>query len=150
MRYIISFICLVILDQLSKAWIINNFQVGESLYIIDKIFSLTYVQNTGAAFGIMQGKLWFFILAALLVVGLISFYNLRYKPKFYVQYFSGLIVGGAIGNLIDRILHNSVTDFFSVGWWPVFNIADIGIVCGSIGLFIYLLFIDRSDSLHEN
>ncbi len=150
LRYIMSFTSLVILDQLSKLWIIKKFQPGEGFYIIDKIISITYVQNKGAAFGIMQGKQWFFIGAAILVIALISYYNLHYKPNKYMQYLSGLIAGGAVGNLIDRMLYNSVVDFISVGWWPVFNIADIGIVCGSIGLFIYLLFIDGGDKIGEN
>lgn len=145
-----SFISLLILDQLSKLWIIKKFQVGEGFYIIDKIFSITYVQNKGAAFGIMQGKQWFFIGAAILVIILISYYNLHNKPDKLMQYLSGLIAGGAVGNLIDRVLYNSVVDFISVGWWPVFNVADMGIVCGSVGLFIYLLLIDGGDKIDEN
>lgn len=138
------------MDQLSKIWIINNFEVGKSVYIIDNLFSLTLVHNAGAAFGILQGKSWIFIIAALLVVGVLTFYNIKYSPIAFVQYACGIVAGGSIGNLIDRLLYGSVIDFFSVGWWPVFNIADIGIVCGSISLLIYLLFLDRGDDLHAS
>ncbi|HZK43646.1 MAG TPA: signal peptidase II [Syntrophomonadaceae bacterium] len=150
MRFIISFLIILSLDQVSKFWIINNFEVGQSISLIDGIFSLTYVQNAGAAFGILQGKSWFFIIIAFIVIGFLSFYNYTYTPIFYVQYFSGFIVGGTVGNLIDRLLYGSVIDFLSIGWWPVFNIADIGIVCGSIGLLIYLFFIDGSDNLNAH
>lgn len=150
MRFILSFFILLVMDQLSKIWIIKNFEVGQSVFIIDNLFSLTLVHNAGAAFGILQGKSWIFIIAALLVVGMLTFYNLKYPPIALIQYACGIIAGGSVGNLIDRLLYGSVIDFFSVGWWPVFNIADIGIVCGSISLLIYLLFLDRGDNLHAN
>ncbi|NLB89091.1 MAG: signal peptidase II [Syntrophomonadaceae bacterium] len=149
MRFILSLLILLVMDQASKIWIINNFEVGQSVYIIDNLFSLTLVHNVGAAFGILQGKSWLFIIAALLVVGFLSFYNLKYTPKAYIQYACGIIAGGSIGNLIDRVLYGSVIDFFSVVWWPVFNIADMGIVCGSIVLLIYFLFFDGGDKTCE-
>lgn len=133
-------------DQLSKFWIINNLTVGESLDIIPGIFSLTYVQNPGAAFGILQGRLWLFLIMALLVVMLMVWYNARYSPASIIRVCLGLIVGGAVGNLIDRWNYGSVVDFFSIGWWPVFNIADIGIVCGGIILLIYVFINDRKEA----
>lgn len=150
LRFIGSLVLLLVLDQISKLWIINNFTLGQSLSIIEGIFSITYIQNQGAAFGILQGRFWFFILAALFVISLVSYYNIKYAPPIFMQYISGLIVGGAVGNLIDRILYNAVIDFVSIGWFPVFNIADIGIVCGSIGLFLYLFFLDGGNYINEN
>lgn len=150
MRFILSLLALLLVDQVSKIWIVNNFEVGQSVYIIDNFFSLTLVHNVGAAFGILQGKSMFFIIAALLVVGALSYYNLKYSPKAYIQYACGIIAGGSIGNLIDRVLYGSVIDFFSVGWWPVFNVADMGIVCGSIILLIYFLFFDGGDNICES
>lgn len=124
--------------------------VGQSIVVIKGIFSISYVQNKGAAFGIMQDKYWFFILAALVVVTLITYYNIKHSPSVAMQYLSGLIAGGAIGNLIDRLIYNSVVDFFSIGWWPVFNVADMGIVCGCIGLLIVLLFFDGGNFINAD
>ncbi len=150
MRFVISAVILVVLDQISKLWIINNMTVGQSIIVIKGIFSISYVQNKGAAFGIMQDKYWFFILAAIVVVSLITYYNIKFSPSLLMQYLSGLIAGGAIGNLIDRLIYNSVVDFLSIGWWPVFNLADMGIVCGCIGLLVVLLFFDGGNFINAD
>jgi signal peptidase II len=111
--------------------------MGESRTIIDGIFSLTYIHNRGAVFGIMQGQSVFFMVMAIVIVLVIVAYNFRYAPQPVVQYLLGLVAGGSLGNIVDRWFYGSVIDFFSVGWWPVFNIADSAIVCGGILLVIY-------------
>ncbi len=121
--------------------------VGDSRAIIDGILSLSYVHNRGAAFGILQGKSWFFLIMAATVVLVMIIYNLKYSPPAWLQYATGLIVGGSVGNVIDRWLYGSVRDFLSIGWWPVFNVADMAIVCGGALLMLYVLLEDSTPQL---
>ena len=140
MRFWLTSIGVLLLDQFSKYWVMTHFLPGESRVLIDHILNLTYVNNPGAAFGILAGKSWFFLICAALVVIIFSLYNHRYSPPALVQFFMGLMVGGAIGNFIDRWRFNAVVDFLDLGWWPVFNFADTAIVCGGLLLMLYLLF----------
>ncbi len=135
-------------DQWSKAWVRQNLSIGESYYPLEwlrKIVWLTHVQNTGAAFGLLQPLGGVFALVAILVVAMILFYfrHLAETSWLLVVAF-GLQLGGAIGNLIDRLTRGYVTDFVDFGWWPVFNVADSSVVCGTILLGIYVLFLDSS------
>ena len=95
------------------------------------VFHLTYVQNTGAAFGFLRGKTLFFIVVAVLVLGFIIFLAPRLsREKPLLGLVFGLLLGGALGNLIDRIRFGYVIDFLDFRVWPVFNIADMAIVVG--------------------
>jgi signal peptidase II len=90
----------------------------------------------------MQGQYWFFIIMAILVVIAMIIYNVKYSPAPWLQYATGLIVGGTIGNVIDRWFFGAVRDFFSIGWWPVFNVADMAIVSGGCLVMLYILLHD--------
>ncbi len=138
----IYLICLVIVaaDQLIKLVINNKFVYGQSLPVIKNIFHLTYVKNTGAAFGIFQNQNMFFIISALIIIVIIAIYiNIINKKSIWFKLAAGLILGGAVGNLIDRIRVGYVIDYLDFRIWPVFNLADSAIVIGA-GIMI-LLFI---------
>ncbi len=135
----------VIIDQLTKLWIMTNVGIYEQQNIISGFFNLVYVTNTGAAFGFLAGsKSWlrqvFFVGVAVLALGIIvyAYGHLKKQGKIFV-YALGLIGGGAIGNLIDRLRFGSVVDFldFYLGsyHWPAFNAADSAITVG-VGLFM--------------
>lgn len=145
MRLFSMLIAVLIGDQLSKYVIVTSLEIGEKYPIFDDFFNITYIHNPGAAFGMMEGRIWFFIIAALVVVAGIIYYDIRYKPPHIVQYALGLIAGGALGNLVDRIFYKSVIDFISIGWWPVFNLADVAIVAGSTVLVVFIFY----DEKHE-
>jgi signal peptidase II len=133
-------------DQLSKTWIRSNLAVGQSLFELG-FFRITRVPpNTGAAFGLFQGQSF-----ALTIIGLFGVTVLLAYALFFYRYFPllnnrlsksalGLILGGTLGNLIDRLNPNlgGVTDFISIGIWPAFNIADSAVVVGTI-IFAYIL-----------
>lgn len=131
----------LVVDVIVKLLVKNYMIVNESIKIIDKFFYLTYVKNTGAAWSIFSGKQIFLIIITLLVItGLIIY---LYKKKEYknieiIGY--GLLLSGAVGNLIDRILYGYVIDyldFYIFNYnYPVFNIADCCIVIGIMVLFI--------------
>ena len=126
-------IAVIILDQLSK-WIVKlNINVNDSVGLF-KLLNITYITNTGSAFGILQGTNTYLVFFSLIVLGLILFYWDKIILKERV--FFSLIIGGIIGNLIDRIIFSHVTDFISVLSWPAFNVADSALTIGIIGLII--------------
>ncbi|MBP8820125.1 MAG: signal peptidase II [Syntrophomonadaceae bacterium] len=145
MRFWLTTLLVLVIDQLSKLWIVNNFAPGESRVIWNKVLWLTYVQNQGAAFGILQGHSWLFFLCAILVMIILVVINSKQRLPVTMQVIFGLIMAGAIGNLLDRLRLNYVVDFFDLGWWPVFNIADMAIVCGAILLVIKLLWDEKGE-----
>jgi len=126
------------LDQLSKIYIDNNFELAQSQRIIANFFHLTYVRNPGAAFGFLADsaiRLPFFITISLLATFGILYYVRRIAlGEIWQPLGLGLILCGALGNLIDRIRFGEVIDFLDVHWynwhWPAFNIADSGICVG--------------------
>jgi signal peptidase II len=129
------------LDQLTKYLIRANMELGESIPNTG-IIRLTYVTNTGGAFGIFANQTFLLALAAIIGIAVFLVY-LRYIPlkSRLLKIGLGLDLGGAIGNLIDRLrLERKVTDFIDIGPWPVFNVADSAIVVGTILIAYYLLF----------
>ncbi len=142
MRFWITILIVLAADQMSKIWVAGNMARGQSVPIIDGILNLTFVVNRGAAFGILQGKSWFFLAMAVVVVAALIYYNLRYHPLPWGQYAMGLIVGGTLGNVVDRCYFGAVRDFFSIGWFPVFNVADMAITTGGALVLLYIFLTD--------
>lgn len=140
MIIVIGTLFIFVLDQLTKLLIRLNFFPNQSVPIIPRIFHLTYVQNPGAAFGILAYRTNFFILVTLIIVVVVVYYSykLRHTSTFLLRLGLSLQLGGALGNLWDRIRFGYVIDFFDFRIWPVFNVADIGIVLG-VCLFAYQL-----------
>ena len=128
----------LVLDQLTKWLVRTHFLLGESYDVIDGIFSITYIENKGAAFGLGEGNAFVFILVAVLVSVIMIYYYKKQEKNFWLSLGVSLILSGAWGNLIDRVMKSSVTDMFNFHIWPVFNIADIA-VC--LGCFFFILYI---------
>ena len=135
---------LVAADQLSKLWIRSNLAIGESLFEVG-FFRLTYVRNTGAAFGLFQGQSLPLTIVALVGVAALLLYvfffyrKLPFLDNRLGKLALGLVLGGTVGNLIDRVRFGYVTDFIAVSIWPAFNIADSAIVVGIIILAYSLI-----------
>ncbi len=128
--YIIAILVLAI-DQATKYAIRATMHLNQSLTLIPKVLHLTYVRNTGAAFGILAGKRLFFIIASIVVVGALLLYSREVRNKTMLQWAFGLMLGGAVGNLVDRVIFHWVTDFIDVKFFPpIFNIADSALVIG--------------------
>ncbi len=131
-------------DQASKALVRATLPSDppQTIRLIPGVLWLTHVRNQGAAFGVMSGRQLLFIATTLAVLAGIAYAWRRYPQRNAVIVRSlGLVTGGAIGNLIDRVLFGGrVTDFLDVHWFPVFNIADSAIVVGVAVLVIWLLF----------
>lgn len=144
MTIIIIAFFIIIIDQLSKIYIQNTMSLGLSIPVIDDVFHITYILNPGAAFGLLEHQRLFFIaVAAALVIATAYFYRQLCAFGAPVRYGAGLLVGGAVGNLIDRIDTGYVVDFFDFRVWPIFNIADIAIVIG-VSLIIYELLFETA------
>lgn len=134
-------ITLIIIDQFTKYLAFKHLSTINTYPIIKDIFHLTYVENRGAAFGILQNKRFFFIIITTIVLaGIIYIMYRNNNLKFLTKISLALVVAGAIGNLIDRIRLHYVIDFFDFRIWPVFNVADVNVVIGGVLLCIMVLF----------
>lgn len=144
MMFPIVAVIVIVLDQLSKLWIKNNIIYNSVLEFRTNLFQFHYIHNDGAAFSSLQGKqtLLIILTAALMLIIIIYFFYYK-KTMSNLEMFSlGLILGGGIGNMIDRILYSYVIDFVELKFinFPIFNVADIGITCGCILFAITILF----------
>ncbi|MCK4362831.1 MAG: signal peptidase II [Dehalococcoidia bacterium] len=130
----------VALDQVSKFFIRANMTLGQSIPE-EGFFRITYGTNTGGVFGLFANQAFLITLTAIVGVAAILVYS-RYPlfNRVLVRIALGLLLGGAVGNLIDRIRFGEVVDFIDVGAWPVFNIADSAVVVGVILIIYYFLF----------
>ena len=129
-----------VLDRLTKIWIDTRMDLYQTIPVLENVFHITYVRNPGGAFGLLASRPGFFVLANVVIIALLIYIYREMKPApRLVATAVGLMVGGAMGNLYDRIRFGTVIDFLDFRIWPVFNIADIGIVVGAGLLAIFLL-----------
>ena len=130
---IIPVLIILFLDQLSKLIVIKNLSANQSRPIIKGLLYVTFVRNRGAAFGILKNQLPLFIFTALFAVVLIFLVISKKRQRPLILNISlGLILAGAIGNLIDRLFLGYVVDFIDFRIWPVFNVADSAITVGAV------------------
>lgn len=153
MRFLGVMILVIVFDQLTKFWVAQSFTLYESLPIIPGFFNLTYLTNTGAAFGILAGNpTWwrqvFFIGVAIIALVVIAIMQRHLKKEsLWYEICLAFIAGGAIGNLIDRVRLGSVVDFLDVyvgtHHWPAFNVADSAITVGVTIFLVMNLFFSK-------
>lgn len=142
--YLLAIIVLGI-DQGTKSLVRHTMELGESIPIIQNIFHLTYIENTGVAFGLFSGHIPIFVIISLLVlIGLLWFVWKEGGSSRLLHFGVAMVVAGALGNIIDRISKSSVTDMFDFRIWPIFNVADIA-VCVGFGLLVLYIFIDQGE-----
>jgi len=146
MIMIISILLLAALDQYSKFLALERLKPIGNITVIPNWFDLTFVENRGAAFGILQGQVWFFILITIAVTVFAIYYIRKMqgndKVHNWMKVSIVLILAGAWGNAIDRILKGYVVDYFEFTFisYPVFNVADIYVVMGTILMTVLILF----------
>ena len=142
---------LLVIDQIIKIVIRYSINEYQEIKVIKNFFSITYVQNTGAAFSIMKDATIILILLSIIFIILLNNYIKKQESNFtkidIISY--GLIMGGVYGNLIDRIIHRKVTDYLSFNIFnysfPIFNFADICIVIGAILIVIDIIFLKNKN-----
>ena len=137
-------------DQLTKALIVASFVRGESLPLLPPLLCLTYVQNTGAAFGLFKGQQPLFVILSLLVIGVITWELATKRANDAVTVWGcGLVLGGAAGNLIDRLRLGYVIDFIDLRVWPVFNVGDSAITVGVALLLFHSMIAARRQATRD-
>jgi len=135
---LIVIVCAVLaLDQGSKYLVRANMYLGQSIDIVGSFFGLTYIENAGAAFGILANQTVLFVVLTVIITLMLIVFYFRVNPKNSVTGLAlAVVVGGALGNFIDRAGKGTVTDMFNFHFWPVFNVADIALVVG----LLYIAF----------
>ena len=132
----------VLLDYITKRIVSGNMVLYQSIPVIKGVFNITYVKNTGASFGMMAGARWFFVAVTVILIAAVIYYAVKNKitdKLFLVS--ASFVVGGGIGNLIDRIATGAVVDFFDFCLinFAIFNVADCFVVIGVILMAIYYI-----------
>jgi signal peptidase II len=144
MIYYVIALFVIAIDQISKWLIVKNMELGMSIPIIDNVLYITSHRNRGAAWGILENKMWFFYIITVVFVVFIVMYMKKYaKTDKLLGISLGLILGGAIGNFIDRVFRQEVVDFIHVYIfsynYPVFNVADSALCIGVVLIIIQTL-----------
>ncbi|OKL37198.1 signal peptidase II [Domibacillus mangrovi] len=139
MYYVLTLL-VILLDQWTKWLIVASMEMGESVKVMNDIFHITSHRNRGAAWGMLEGQFWlFYIITAVVVVALVYFMQTEAKGKPLMKTSLAILLGGAIGNFIDRLFRGEVVDFiqtFIFGYhFPIFNIADAALTIGVLLLF---------------
>ena len=149
---ILSFIILIVFDQWTKYLAVEHLMNKEPFIIIDGVFQLRYLENRGAAFGMMQGQQTFFLITGIIAVIVLAYvyFKLPWEKRFLpLRAVAMFIAGGAVGNMIDRVTLGYVVDFFYFELidFPIFNVADIYVTCATIVLALLILFYYKEEEL---
>ena len=137
----------VVLDQLVKWWTVQNIELYSTLFQ-NPILSLTYIQNNGAAWSILEGQMWFFVIITVVALIVLPFLLYKYKDESkWMTIGLSSIIGGTIGNFIDRVRLGYVVDMFQVEFFnfPIFNVADMSLVFGVLCIFVYIIFFEGKE-----
>lgn len=153
-RYYIIALIVIIFDQITKWLIVEKMDVYDSIIIINNFFNITSHRNKGAAWGILQDQMvFFYIITLVVVIGIIYYMQKHGKQSSLLAIGLSLLLGGAIGNFIDRLYRKEVVDFLDFQIfnynYPIFNIADSALVIG-VGLLIIYTILDERKSKKEN
>lgn len=141
----VSFLGILLIDQLVKYYVEQTMLPGESIPVAAPFFHITFVLNPGAAFGIFRDQQWLFLATAIVFFAVFAaFYERLYRSGSLIHFGSVALAAGAVSNLIDRIRLGHVVDFFDFRIWPVFNIADIAIVLGTAAV-LWALFVQKKE-----
>ena len=135
-------VLLVVADQLIKLWAVSSLEPVGSITVIKNVFSLTYVENTGAAWGMMAGAKWYLILMPIIIiVAVLAFLFIKKLKNPLLLWACALIISGGVGNLIDRVFRGFVVDYIHATFidFPVFNLADCCITIGAGLLILYVI-----------
>lgn len=148
MKFIFWTIFVILFDQGSKFFIQSKMKIGESIPIIKGIFHITYIENPRTAFGLFEYQTMFFVVAALIsvILAILIYKKIVFKKDSFMYIPLTLILGGAVGNLIDRVRIGRVIDFLDFRIWPIFNFADTAIVCGMLILLVHFLFYTKEEN----
>jgi len=154
-RYVLPVLFVIALlgiDQFTKYWAVTRLQPIGELVLIDGVFSLLYHENAGMAFGLFQGGRWVFVGLTVVAIGFfVYFYASLPRTRYHnvMRFFLLMLIGGAMGNFVDRLIQGYVVDFFyfSLINFPIFNMADVFLVVSVFALAIMILFVKEPRSV---
>lgn len=146
-------VIVAVLDQATKQWIRGAFGLHDGITVVNGLFDLRYVQNTGAAFGMFEGRnYWLALLSVVVLALLVRYWRVILGESMLHRLAVGLMLGGVVGNLLDRLRFGYVIDFLDFYWrrshFPAFNVADSAI-CVGVGLYILLSVMDSRQERRE-
>lgn len=141
---LLTALAILVADQVSKALVVATLALGERVRVLDDVVQIWHAQNRGAAFSLFQGGSIVFLVVSVLSVGMVAYFHRGLRSRaWWLHLVLGIILGGTLGNFVDRLRQGYVTDWVSVGFgdtrWPTFNVADSSIVVGIGALVLYLL-----------
>lgn len=141
--YLIAFFIIVI-DQITKFFVVRNMELGESIRVIDGFFYITSHRNTGAAWGMLEGQMWlFYIVTIVVIAGILYYFHRHAKGNMLFSLSLMVILGGAVGNFIDRVFRLEVVDFIQFTFFNfIFNIADAALTIG-VGLLLVQMIVEE-------
>lgn len=145
-------IAVVAIDQWTKWLVVKNMELGERIVLMDPTFALLSHRNRGAAWGMLEGQMWLFtIVTIVVVIGILYYFHKEAKGKPYFQLSLMVLLGGTLGNFIDRLFRGEVVDFADVlipvinYEFPIFNVADAALTIGVIMLIVVLYFEEKAE-----
>ena len=146
---LLTALALLIADQVTKALVVADLAVGQRVNVIGDMVQIWHAQNRGAAFSLFQGGTLVFLVVSVLSIGLVVYFHRGLRDRRpWLHVVLGMVLGGTLGNFVDRLRQGYVTDWLSVGVgdtrWPTFNIADASVVVG-IGILVLYLFLTNPD-----
>ena len=153
LKIILTIIGIFLLDRFSKILVVKNLTLGESVRVIGNFFNITYVNNHGAAFGIMDGKIIFIILVSILIFGYLIYEIKKGTHSKLITLSISFVIGGLLGNLFDRLIYGYVIDFLDFDFFgydfAIFNIGDSFIVIGTILLVIGYILEEKNENKNK-
>lgn len=127
-------------DQVLKRLVESSMSLGQSIPLVEGAVHLTYIENSGGAFGLLADSQLLLMVGSAFALGVVAWMLLVQPPTHTMTAGGGLVLGGAAGNLLDRVASGGVTDYLDLRVWPIFNLADVAIVCGVALLVVNALF----------
>lgn len=145
---LVTALVILVADQLTKALVVATVAIGERVRVLGDLVQIWHAQNRGASFSLLQGATILFPVVSILSVAMVVYFHRSLRARgWWVHLVLGVILGGTLGNLVDRLRQGAVTDWLSVGIgdlrWPTFNVADSSLVVGIGVLVLYLLLFKR-------
>jgi signal peptidase II len=146
---LLTALTILVADQLTKALVVADLAVGEQAQLLGDLVQVWHAQNRGAAFSLFQGGTVVFLIVSVLSIGMVAYFHRSLRDRsLWLHVVLGIVLGGTLGNFIDRLRQGYVTDWLSIGIgdtrWPTFNVADSSVVIG-IGILVVYLFLTSPD-----
>lgn len=133
-------VTIIIVERLVKFYVTENLRIGEAVPVLGSVLSITRSENVGAGFGVLPGQRWIFVAAATIVFLLIIYFYSQIIYDRFLVFASAFILGGTVGNMMDRLFFGRVIDYIGLSFWPTFNLSDVSLTTGVILLLFYMYY----------